>query len=288
MTLSDSELLNLVEEVDRACAAEGVLPHVRSIEVPRRVCGKLGISFVIGAIKVPEIDRIFAAHKHYYRPGDMGIGAIHTGIACHLDLFYRVDFPLIYGEVNINFLSLTNAYPAQLERIWSVKKDSDAFLSNILDVCDIGGTLAPNHGFTPPSGEALNYFRMAAFHNQAFAATLSSNCSLTGAVQSALLCAELAVKAALLHLGKDEEFLRTRIGHDLTKAVPVLVGEGAYEKKSLEENIGQLPHFVKSRYQERKWPRNELVSISLAAQNILSEVSRKISDFSYAQLIKSD
>jgi hypothetical protein len=176
VSISDEDLWKLVEDIDRQCASDGIQPHVRSIEVPKRVCERLGLFFVIGAIETPELKRIFATHKSLYQHGDMGIGAIHTGIACHLDMFFRVDFPLIYGEVKINFLKLTNASQSQLSRIWLVEENGEAFLSNIIDVCDIGGTLAPNHGFDSPKFDSMRYLKMSAYHNQAFAATLTRAC----------------------------------------------------------------------------------------------------------------
>jgi hypothetical protein len=96
----------------------------------------------------------------------------------------------------------------------------------------------------------------------------------------------LAVKAALLHLEKDENFLRNKVGHNLANAIPVLVDQGLIDRDIMEENIGKLPDFVKSRYDEKQWDRNELVSISLAAQRILGEVCRTISGNSYGNMIE--
>ncbi|MCP5085680.1 MAG: hypothetical protein GY952_02590 [Rhodobacteraceae bacterium] len=287
MSVSNDELLKLVEEVDRDCALSGIHPARRSLEVPKRVCEKLGIAFVLGANTNPDLDKISSAHKFLYRSGDMGMGAVHTGVACHLDLFFRVDFPLIYGSVQLDFLKQTDASENQLRRIFQRKEDGEKFLSNIVDVFDIGGCIGNYHGFEQPNGMPMRYMRMAAFHNQAFSATLTGTYNLAGAVQSSLLCAELSTKAALLDIGKDEDFLKTRIGHNLDTAVQVLREESEFEVDHLSKEIGKLPHFVKSRYEEKKWTRLELAEIALASQSILANICRKVSGGSFQQLLDS-
>ena len=112
----------------------------------------------------------------------MANGAIHTGISCHLDMFYRVDFPLVYGEVELNFLAHTSANENQLSRIFSRGEESELFLKGVLEVFDIGGCLHNHEGFSQPDGLAMKYFRMASFHNQAMAVALCGNVSLAGAV----------------------------------------------------------------------------------------------------------
>jgi hypothetical protein len=215
----------------------------------------------------------------------MANGAIHTGISCHLDMFYRVDFPLVYGEVELNFLAHNSANENQLSRIFSRGEEGELFLKGVLEVFDIGGCLHNYEGFSQPDGLAMKYFRMASFHNQAMAVALCGNVSLAGAVQSSLLCAELAVKAGLFHLGKDEDFARNKVGHNLKVAVQELVAVGKIDQTEIESRIRILPDFVSSRYEERRWTRLELVAIASAAQAILAMIARMMSGYSFNEAI---
>ncbi len=70
-------------------------------------------------------------------------------------------------------------------------------------------------------------------------------------------------------------------------AVQVLREESEFEVDHLSKEIGKLPHFVKSRYEEKKWTRLELAEIALASQSILANICRKVSGGSFQQLLDS-
>ncbi|WP_154666734.1 ribosome-binding factor A [Litoreibacter arenae] len=275
--LSETELLRLVDEVDREVIDSNYTPAQRQFHTVSEVCKRTGVVFIMGATPNSDVDRIRAALKRFYRPKDVQIGGEFVGLTVHLDLFFKVSVPIAYGTVKLELASLTDATEMQLQRLRGNAKDEVEFFKAVCDVLDIGACLAPWSGFKKPDGEAGKYFDMAAFHNQAAAATALGAYDLRGSIQSALICSELAIKSALLVSGESEDFLRNEIGHDLTKSIVHLDKVGNYDIKLIGEALQKLPHFVRSRYEEKAWTRIQVRDVLISAQSVLAEVARGFS-----------
>ncbi len=278
---SNEEVVAFVERFDREMVQEGIQPNFRPIELTRKISKEFNIFTATGKSNNPEIQKLFDFHNSLYRPSDLAVGSIHSGLAFHLDLFFRVDVPRVYGTINLKFLEHTDATDAQLKRIFSYKNESEPFVSDIVDVFDIGGCLGGFYGFSQPRAEAMRLFRMSAFHSQSVVATLSGIFDFKGAIQSALLSSELSIKAALIEIGKGERFLKKEIGHNLEKAIPFLCAKAGYDQGDLELNICELPNFVSSRYDTKDWSRSEVSKIAKSSQRLLATVSRKFSGKSF-------
>lgn len=282
MKLSDKEIFELVERFDREMIQEGIEPKARSLGLARKIGEEFKISVVFGRGNGAEVQKMFDHHNSMYRASDLAIGSIHSGLAFHLDLFFRVDLPIVYGSGKLDPLKQTDATEIQLHRIFSREQDGKSFISDIVDVFDIGACLGGFEGFQQPKEEAMRFFRMASFHSQSVVAALTGIFDFKGSIQSALLCSELSVKAALIEIGLDENSLKNKMGHDLKKAIPILCEQADFDKSELELNISALPHFVTSRYDTKNWTRTEVSSIAKTSQRILAIISRKFSGNSFA------
>lgn len=275
ISLTEEDLWALIDRLDREACASGISPSARSIKVVMAACQKLGIQFSLGGPKNLDIERLFGMHSALYRTVDLGMGNIFSGLATHLDLFFRVEFPIIFGTVQLDILKLVDITDNQYKRMLEKKEDRNAFHSHIVDVWDIGATLS-NLDPRPIGNELANgMFRKSALHMEAATAATVNLFKYEGAIQSALLCAELAIKAAYSMItGCDEDHLKDQVGHKLLRALPVISQDTRFNIKNLQERIDILPDFVKSRYDARKWSRLETGKIAIAAQFLLAEVSR--------------
>ena len=118
--------------------------------------------------------------------------------------------------------------------------------------------------------------RLSALQTQGAGATLCAAFDERGAVQSALMAAELSMKGALAGAGADDSELR-RLGHDFAKLARA-VGE-AYAEFDLEEameEVGNLPELVPNRYSAEQPGRNETGSIVTSSQAIGGTVARAL------------
>ena len=285
MKLSTRDMVALVERFDREMIEEGIPPKARPIAICQKISKEFNIDVALGKGNSAGIQKIMEFHNSLYRTSDLAIGSIHSGLAFHLDLFFRIDFPLVYGTVNLDFHKQSDASETQLARIFSVQEDSESYISDVVDVFDIGACLGNYEGFAQVCDEAMKYFRMAAFHSQAVVALLTGIFDFKGSIQSSLLCAELSIKAALIEMGMSEKELKNTIGHNLRNAVPHLCRAREYDEVELLQLIEALPNFVSSRYDTKDWSRVEVSKIARSAQQLLAIVSREFSGNSFRKKI---
>lgn len=268
----DDRILRLIDALDREAVAAGATPRQRPLRVIPKVCAELGIVYVLGRFSDPRIETISAIHNSFFRPDDLAVGSVFTGITRHLDLFFRVDVPWLLGTVRLDYIKHIDIKKSQLRRVFQVEAEVKSLCAGICDVFDIGFALGRIGGFNLQEGDATDWFSMAAFHAQAAAITLRHAYDFRGAVQSALLCAELAVKSALIFAGRDADYCAKNIGHNLEKALPDLRLTCRYPDIEVESIISGLPHFVRSRYIHKNWNRTEAGDIVSAAQRLLALV----------------
>ena len=118
--------------------------------------------------------------------------------------------------------------------------------------------------------------RLSAFQTQSAAATLCASFDERGAVQSALVAAELSMKGALKGAGAQEGELKG-LGHNFEMLVRS-VGE-RYTKFEVEQamkHAGVLPALVPNRYSEEQPDRIQTGQIVMASQAIGGLVARAL------------
>ena len=112
------------------------------------------------------------------------------------------------------------------------------------------------------------------FQTQSAGATLCAAYDGRGAVQSALVAAELSMKAALKGAGAEEDELKD-FGHDFMKLAKAVGNTWeTFELSTVMEHIRVLPQLVPNRYSPEQPGRNETGSIVMSSQAIAGAVSR--------------
>jgi len=283
--ISDKELLNLVLAADEELFQEGAEPKERCLPVISKVMTKLQYSaFILAGEHTPAIvKRITALHSSLYRPADIAVGGIHGGIFMFRDVFARVDIPIIYGSARIDPLKLTNFSENQIRWLLSRQADFQMFNDQFTDIMDFAGGLGNLANYRSPPKAALEVFWLAAFQLQAAAAALSVAYDFRGAVQSAIIGTELALKGGLAVLGLNEGD-RRKYSHDLSAAANALFA--AWPDFDIERilcTISRFPPFVANRYSAIQPNRVDVGHIVMGAQFIAGEVMRQTTGYSIRQ-----
>ena len=286
--ISDDDLLKLVVEADDEAFANGSPPNSRSLVVIPQVMKKLGYQgfALFGPLAPPILHRVKRLHDALYRQSDLAMGGVHGGIFMFRDVFARITVPIIMGMAAIKPFELTDLSPLQIQWLASRPSDRDALISQFVNVFDFGGGIANLAEYKKPPENALAVFRLAAFQLQAAAATLSVAFNFGGAVQSALIGAELALKGGLAAVGHDEKS-RESFGHNLSKAAMALSeAKPGFDRARVLAAVGKLPPYVKNRYSIDQPGRVETGQIVMNAQFIAGEVMRSITEYSIASGMK--
>jgi hypothetical protein len=101
-----------------------------------------------------------------------------------------------------------------------------------------------------------------------------------GAIQSALIGAELSIKAGLAAAGTDEAN-RRNFGHNLNSAANALSAfYPQFDVHRVLAATGQLPQYVANRYAAIQPSRVETRHIVMKAQYITGEVMRQVTGYS--------
>jgi len=275
--ISDQELLKLIIEADDLLLQGGVSPQGRSLQVILKVMERLGHKdFVFAGIgKSPFVDKISTLHASLYRPTDFAIGGLHGGIFMFRDVFARVTVPIIYGAPKINPFEMTDLSEKQLQWLCSRDQDMRMFLDQFIDIFDFAGGTNNLGDYEAPPKDALDIFMLAAFQLQGAAAALSVAFDSRGAVQSALIGTELALKGGLAAAGADEA-ARRKHGHNFASAAKALREVRAgFDLERVLATIVRMPPYVENRYSSTQPNRIETGHIVMGAQYIAGEVMRQ-------------
>lgn len=270
----DNELIKIIDKFDRAACAEGIEPEKRYLHVVPKVCSELGISFVSGPVPNENIETIGSLFNALYRPEDRANGAVFSGLGSHLDLFFTAYFPVVFGTCALDARKCVNASDMQWARIQSVSSEYKEILNQIADVWDVGACMLPCDGYSAPPGDAGAFFRLACNHMEAAAAVACTGARLSGAIMSALTCAELSVKCACMITSEaTTEDMKQKINHRLVNAKTYIEPSPHFHWPDFLEQIEKLPPFVETRYSNKEWARLESKPVLLAAQRLLALVA---------------
>lgn len=281
--ISDRDLLTLILAADDEALAEGDEPKQRTLSVLPKVMQKLGYtSFIMaGAAALPIVKRIVDLHGKLYRSVDVGVGGVHGGVFMFRDIFVRVSIPIIYGSVSIDPIALGEFSPNQVRWLHSRPKEFHAYLDQFTDIMDFAGAIAPFAGYASLSKAPLEVLWLSAFQLQAAAAALTAAFDFRGAVQSALIGAELALKSGLTFVGANDKQKRDH-GHNLGSAAKTFSRtQTGFDLDRVLSAITKLPAYVANRYSPAQPSRIETGHIVMGAQYIAAEVVRQMTGYSF-------
>jgi hypothetical protein len=281
--ISDEVLLKLVVAADDEALWTSTSPKQRMFPVARAVMKRLGYhgSIIAGTSTPPIVDLIFAAYRSLYRPSDLAIGGMHGGIFMFRDVFARVGIPFGYGKMSINPFELTDLTETQLRWLCSQPSGLQMYIDQFVDIIDFAGGVGGLGDYKAPPRDALEVLRLAAFQLEAAAATLSAAFDFRGAVQSALIGAELALKGGLAAIGANESE-RRKHSHNLASAATAYsAAHTGFDLDRVLATVKRLPAFVENRYSTAQPTRIETGHIVMGVQYISGEVMRQITGFSF-------
>lgn len=273
---TDQQLFDMILSAEDKLDSEGKDINRRQLEVPAIVMNQIGfVSYVSMGPSEPEVlQRIRNIHKSLYRTKDLAIGGLHGGIFMFRGIVGSISIPIIFGKVQIEPLKMTDLSENQIRWLCSRKSDLDAFIETFADLFDFTASVHPMGNYQPVRKECRNLLTLASFQLQAASATLRSAYDTRGAIQSALIGTELALKAPLKGDGASDEKLR-KIGHNLRNAAEaVATSYPSFELPKVIRKIDEMPNYVENRYSSEQPDRLTTGRIVMAAQFIAGEVAR--------------
>lgn len=278
---SSAELERLAIEADDEGLNLGEEPKQRAFTNVLRMVKRLGLDGVvlIGKGAPPIINRIHAANNRLFRPVDMREGGVHLGFFMFRDLFAQLSVPLILGAPYVDFVKQLDLSDDQKRWLAADEEAMGRFEDQALDLFDFGyGVMEFGHS-RPVSDSAKDLIYRSHTHLEAAAATATTAYDFRGTVQSALIGAELAVKAGLASNGVGDAQLRKIYGHNLGKAAEALGDlEPRFDVDRVVRAASGFPDFAQSRYSGPQPSRIETGHIVMKAQYIASEVTRTFTD----------
>lgn len=278
---SQAELELLAIEADDEGLKLGEEPKQRAFTNVLRMVKRLGLDGVVlvGERSPPIVQRIHAANKRMFRLIDMREGGVHLGFFMFRDLFAQFSVPLVFGSPHVDFVKQLDLSDDQKRWLGADQEALARFEDQAVDLFDFGyGWMEFGHSrLVPESAKDLIY--RSHTHLEAAAATATSAYDFRGTVQSALIGAELAVKAGLACHNVDDRQLRKSYGHDLSKAAYALGDlETALDVDRIVRAVSTFPDFAQSRYTGTQPSRIETGDILMKAQYVASEVTRTFTD----------
>lgn len=175
--------------------------------------------------------------------------------------------------------TLTDLTKNQLGWLATRPADYQGFLDQFSDIMDFAGGLGHFADYKRPPDAAVELFWLAAFQLQAAAATLSAAFDFRGAIQSALIGAEISIKGGLVAGGATEKEYRKH-GHHLDSAARHFAEKNtAFDLDRVLRVIGTLPPCGENRYSASQPGRIETGHIAMKCQYIAGEVMRQIAGY---------
>lgn len=278
---TDSELEYLAVVADDQGLANGENPAQRAFKNVLRMLENLGVEGVpLTGERSPEIvKRIHKVNNRLFRPLDMREGGIHLGFFMFRDLFSRLYVPMVFGSPQIDFMKFLDLSDDQ--KRW-MSNDAEAmarFEDQAIDLFDFAyGFMEFGHS-RKVNEQSKELIYRSHVQLEAAAATATSAYDYRGTLQSALLGAELALKAGLACNGYSDDKLRKEIGHNLNKAAEALGElEPNFDANRVTRSVSAFPNFAQSRYGGTQPDRSEMGHIVMKAQYVASEVTRTFTD----------
>jgi hypothetical protein len=279
--IDDRDLLAALKRADDHHLAQGLEPGARHLMNIGKALEEFGIhTFLMGRGAPPIVERARRLCDQLFVAKERQTGGMHLGAYLFRDMFCRLYAPIAFGTARINFWTLLELNDIQKQWLAAVPEELGRFTDQAADILDFGYGWQEFGLGRSLDARGNDLIWRAHTQLEAAAATATSAYDFRGTVQSALLGAELAIKAGLAALGVTDFDLRSRaIGHDLGAAASRLGAMvPAIDQARMQRVIARFPPYVASRYDTPPPGRIETGHILMGAQFIASEVTRHFSD----------
>lgn len=274
-----------VVETDDALIADDVKLHQRPFHVAMAWMRTQGIGGDIldDAIWTPLME----IYRKLYPSGDFRMPALLEGGVALRDRMFRVRINVGYGMASFDPADCIDISRDELEVIFLRYPDQGwraiYGVANLWDIAYAIDDLARN-GNTP-AGMLLKNARSSV---AATARILIGALDVDGAVQSACLSAELAMKGALAVRGWDEKRYKG-LSHNLRRISDALISEVPTDNDGrLADACAKFPDYVGTRYASHGMTRVELMALAMRAQYVAADAVRRVSDRNVGGMMEAD
>ena len=281
--LSDQAILELISTIEDELLADGLDPRQRHFQLPVTAMERLGYtSFALSGPYEPALlRRIRAIHQTLYRTKDVAVLGLHGGAFMFRGIAVEVRVPMILGSAQIRPFEHNDLSRGQKEWLASDPELVEAYVSTFCDIFDFSACLYSVDGYSEPPDAATPLLCLSAFQLQGAGATLCAAFDGRGAIQSSLVGAELALKAALAGNGTSDGELKG-YGHDLERLANAVTDVyESFELTSVKARMRVLPKLVENRYSPVQPSRMETGEIVMASQHIAGAVARALTGGSF-------
>ncbi len=284
LTEREQNLLPIVLAVDEEMFAAGAEPKDRAfmtvLEAAQRANPGQPVVIAGGGVG-SDTDEIHALITKLYRPTDIAVGGLHIGIFMFRDVFAKVEVPLTFGHHHFDPINATDLNATQKDWLRIRPHDLQTLNDQFIDLFDFGFGLVELGATRPIPEDSSTMMGLAGFQLQAAASTLLTAFDRRGAVQAALLAAEMALKGGLFANGFTSDQLRDgkKFGHHHGKLAAALADcQAEFDGARVAAAIAKFPAFVPNRYSPDQPSRVEAGHIVMGAQYIAAEVMRLLTD----------
>lgn len=278
--VSDEHLLFIVGATDKELFEAGIDVGQRTWKVSSLVMQRFGYDAYVmaGPGKPALLGRVEKIMHEIYRPQDFASGG-HIGVFMYRDIFAKISVPWIFGSPQFDPLQCVDLTPIQRRIILTEQDCLEAYLDQFSDLADIQyGYMEPRKPFTEME-PLMRFAGLAKLHLHAASAVLTGGYDFRGAVQSALLATELALKAGAAGQNLSAEQIKNQFNHNLTALVTFNRSAWSdFDGDRVDRVVSSQPAYVLNRYSESQPSRMEVGHIVMGAQFVLSEIIRQISD----------
>ncbi|HFC8536438.1 TPA: hypothetical protein ACFP4Y_000780 [Neisseria bacilliformis] len=228
---------------------------------------------------------VMKIYHRMYPSTDFSHAMLKSGIAIR-DRIYKVNIPIIFGNISIDPLSLVEIDHDELNFIYDNYPNYlwRAFYG-VLDLIDFGYAIDDLIWMNDDCAVLLK----AAASNLSIANhILSQEENLGTCIQNICMTAELSIKAALANLGYDEN-QRKKLSHNLQKLASELIkNKSMPSDQNFLTECGRLPDYVKNRYKLPNFSKREFLNLFMRSQFIAAEATRRISNRNLIAITEAD
>jgi hypothetical protein len=281
------DLRQLVIKVDDELIQKGAEPWQRPMSAYLIILQGLKP----GSSAILEHDPLFNAvnqiYSELYRPEDLHMPPMHVGAFMFRDVFFPVRILPIYGSPAINPVDFLTDVPDIPKRwLFNDQQIGLAFFDQVIDLMDfVYGLDDLQQKIRQTPEETVEYWYLAKQQLEAAAATLLGSFNKYAVIQNCCIATELLLKGALIARGMDTKTLRYKpYGHNfenLVNKTAELVPN--IDQEMLLHTVKQLPDYINSRYEAKKFSRLELGRFLMNSQFISGEILRKFSNRNFRE-----
>jgi HEPN domain-containing protein len=265
--------------LDKKYAEAGIHPHQRPM---RAAVELLGADFSLGMFSHPEVAAITQAYRELFPAVEQTWPGAGIGLAASVDQVRRVKLGVAFGHRALLIWQLLG-FESEATWLGWCRRDAGIAAETALAFADLHDFANGVDFLGPENAEAGKLWHMAESNLSDVANVLPVTFSVDSVLQPICLTAELSLKAALTHLGKNPW------GHKLSTLAKDLVDLRPHrDDAEIYAVIGKFPDYVESRYKPEGLSRYQVVRLALAAQFVAASSVRRLSPVDMALAMESD